>query len=196
MPFEVLDVTDVLQRASWSEDRKVTQSWFADGRARDDVHQRVLASCAGLYILYFENNGDAVHDKNKGWREGGPGKMVIVKKGASLKPGKFEGGFVRRRYQDADHLHRRRNDPFGRTFVECLKLAFVVDLTEHPHLVRDGEAALKAHLKRFIVALPPNGLAPGTDWRGDWRLLANRIALPVLREALPRILKEAVPERG
>ena len=196
MPFEVLDVTDLLKRAAWSEDRRVTESWFAGGLPSEDVLQRASASFAGLYVLYFENDGDAVHDKNRGWSRGGRGKMVIARNGASLKPGKFEGGFIRRRHQDADHLHRRRDDPFGTTFVDCLKLALFMDLTAHPQLVRPGEAALKAQLKRFIEAPPRNGLASGYNWLGDWRLLGSRIALPVLRESLPGMLKDALLTRG
>lgn len=193
MSLEVLDVTDLLRQATWSKVPTVTQAWFADRGARESTCQRVLASCAGLYVLYFENDARAVHDKNGGWRDGGLGKMVIAREGASLKPGKFEGGFVRRRHQDADHMHRRRSDAFGTTFTECLRLAFLLDLTPHPHLVRRGEATLKAHLKQFIVTAPRTGLAPGANWRGDWRLLADRIPLPDLRTSLPIILKAAVP---
>ena len=183
MCLGVREVTAELTSAAWKSDLRETEAIFANS-----ITGCLLGIRVGLYVLYFENMGKAVYDKNRSWSSGGKGKMVIAADGASLKPGKFEGGFIRRRHQDADHMHRQRGDIFGKTFRECLKLAYVLDLTARPQLVRKSEKKLRARLKPAIEECW-GGLAEDATWRGDWRLLGKRIMLADLRARLPRILE-------
>jgi hypothetical protein len=137
----------------------------------------------GVYILYFENSSaDPVFDKN------GKGKLVIPAGGASLKPGKFEGGFIARRRQDADHLHRTPGDQFGATFKQCLRLALALDLSgRSTEVTRATEQVLKEAVDAFIIG-PPRLLHAAGSRRGDWRHLTGNLPLDALRTRLWDIL--------
>jgi len=145
----------------------------------------ILGFRSGLYIQYFENKNDAdVHDKNRKFRVGGAGALVIHTQGASLKPGRFQGGFLGRRRQDADHLHRTRRDPFGATYRDCLKLCLLLDLTKEVEqlgrarppsdFMKEAEMVLKRRLDAWIKQR--DLLRPDATRHGDWRRLSRPLA--------------------
>jgi hypothetical protein len=146
----------------WSESVKDVERHFGPA---------VRNITCGLYVMYFRNHSDAsVFDKNGSFSRGGAGKLVIYGNEASLKPGKFEGGLVRRRAQDADHLHRSRTEAIGTAFRESLQFLLVLDLSSHGiGAVGIGENLLK----KDIDGILEGRLRPGSTRRGDWRHLSQ-----------------------
>lgn len=185
----ILDLTTALT------DAKV--DWTA--RPRDvssHFRPRVRRLERGLYLLYFENDGvQPVYDKNRNFSTGGTGTLVIHARGASLKPGKFEKGFIARRRQDAHHLHRGRKEQVGPTFAGCLKLALVLDLAEHRDGVaaaRQGERVLRNKLDAFIAR--EDFAHSDATRRGDWRRLNARIPVRTLELVGRRFLRATAEE--
>lgn len=153
----------------------------------------------GVYVQYFENDHRLpVHDKNRTFASGGEGALVIDAYGASLKPGKFQGGFLRRRRQDADHLHRTREDPFGHTYRTCLKFALLLDLSEEAAnavlTVRRAEGLLKQKVDRILS--DGDLLHPRATRRGDWRKLIDRGQERQLRDSMCSVLLELAQDLG
>lgn len=144
----------------------------------------------GLYVLYLHNHAaDAVYDKNGKFGRGGDGKLTVYGLGASLKPGKFENGFLRRTVQDADHLHRSRDERLGRAFRECLELALVLDLSARPiTAVREGKQMLKNEIDAYLAG-PPSLLRQGSTRSGDWRHLQEPQDVKRMKNELTCILE-------
>lgn len=81
----------------------------------------------GLYVFYLANRFDKpVRDGNIGWE-----KTVIHPAGASIKPGKFEGGFHRRlgNYQKDLHWLGEQGE-WNRIFTRCFRFALLLDLSQ------------------------------------------------------------------
>jgi hypothetical protein len=93
----------------------------------DHVSGAVSNMRDGLYVFFFINElTESIRDNNKG-RE----KTVIHASGASLKPGKFEGGVVRRLMEYQDHL--RWVDARGVqnwVFTQCFRFGLLLDLSQ------------------------------------------------------------------
>lgn len=141
----------------------------------------------GLYVQYFENDSPLpVFDKNRDFSRNGSGAHVIYEHGASLKPGKFQGGFLRRRRQDADHLHRARTDAFGSTYRSCLKFCLLLDLSRgpfgNPVAIKGAERRLKRNVDE---AIREHELAhSAATRRGDWRKLRSPTPVDPLKEMM------------
>ncbi|WP_437479013.1 hypothetical protein WME75_31910 [Sorangium sp. So ce1014] len=153
----------------------------------------------GLYVQYFENDAALpVYDKNRNFARGGEGMLLIDPHGASLKPGKFQDGFLRRRRQDADHLHRTRKDQFGHTYRECLKLALVLDLTNDRTLTRSAtkevEKLLKSKVDEWLRRR--DLLHAMSTRRGDWRRLRRLVPPDELKEPMLAIVAQTAMEVG
>lgn len=107
--------------------------------SKPDVHAQfeppVLAIKDGLYVFLFENGSTRrVRDNNS------TPKTVISANGASLKPGKFESGFITRMRNYHDHLRREgERGAVEHVFQECLRLALVLDLDRAGRLAEFGE---------------------------------------------------------
>ncbi|WP_437974429.1 hypothetical protein WMF11_38985 [Sorangium sp. So ce295] len=93
----------------------------------EQVSNRLPQMRDGLYVFFFTNDlTEVVRDNNRG-RE----KTVIHAAGASLKPGKFEGGLVRRMAEYQAHLHWV--DTLGRqnwVFTQCFRFGILLDLSQ------------------------------------------------------------------
>jgi hypothetical protein len=184
----ITDVTMTLKRAHipWQKSVREIESFF-DPWLRQTTR--------GLYIQYFENNGtQPVYDKNRGFRDGRRGALVVHAQGMSIKSGKFERGFLRRRKQDADHLHHIRAEKLGETYRSCLKFAFLLDLTDLPRFqvsgLREAERVLKRNVDRIIDV--HSALRPKATRQGDWRRLGLKI--PSLRASMRRCLEQTEQE--
>lgn len=142
---------------------------------------------AGLYVQYFENDSPLpIYDKNRDFRHGGNGALVVCGHGASLKPGKFQNGFINRRRQDADHLHRTRADEFGATYRSSLKFCLMIDLpvrsVADKTCLKQTEKLLKRNIDNIIAE---RGCAhPSANRRGDWRKLLNPEPADDLKERM------------
>jgi hypothetical protein len=90
----------------------------------------------GLYFWFFSNESDEdVWDNNRG-RE----KVIIRKRGRSVRPGKFEAGrtglrtFLRRVQEYDDHLHHLPHAaplaPHARVLRNCVVDGWLLDLSE------------------------------------------------------------------
>jgi hypothetical protein len=180
----IYDVTEQLlsARVRWEAPIGKLETYF-DAPVRNATR--------GLYIQYFENeNRLPVFDKNRNFSRGGEGRLVIHENGASLKPGKFQDGFVRRRKQDADHLHRAREETFGETYRQCLKFALLLDLSELPKVqLKSCEARLKIDVDEFIRLHA--ALHPCATRHGDWRSLRASLDIKTAMRALRTSLRNA-----
>jgi hypothetical protein len=186
------DLTDVLLNPRIKWDRSVTE-------LAQHFEPAVSAIDRGLYIQYFENRHHLhVYDKNRNFATGGSGALVINANGASLKPGKFQHGFLRRRRQDADHLHRERGEAIGDTYRHCLKFALALDLTAHRDRLgasmRHAETLLKRRIDSWVEE--QDLLHQEASRRGDWRRLQKRVPLVGLREAMHDALVATAGELG
>lgn len=189
MPAPIHDLTALLcrQEIDWNPPCRTVEERF-------DPWVRNIRR--GVYALYFRNSRvGPVFDKNGGFRRGGEGTCVLFGGGASVKPGKFLGGAVARRYQDADHLHWTRDEQKGLAFRECLQLALHLDL---PNRTDDQVERLEKFLKKKVDGFFASGhlhLRPGTTRHGDWRHLRDAPSLdeirPLLAEALEKTWEEA-----
>jgi hypothetical protein len=165
----VLDLTHELRTATW------TGEWRKDKQLFDD-DEGIHGIDRGVYVHYLVNDHEhPVHDRNGEKR--GKGKLLIHPNLGTIKFGKFEGGLIRRRSQDVLHIHRRdprsvRADkrfplaPY--TFRECVRLALVLNLTDHcVSFVRYAERVLRDRIpdliKRHSLKIQ--------DYRGDYRIL-------------------------
>ena len=147
-----------------------------------------LALEKGVYVHYLHNeHDDPVHDRN-GEKEG-KGKLLVHPRRGTVKIGKFESGLLKRRSEDAHHMHRRSPTPTGNaggaahifdpapgTFADCLRFAFVLDLSSHDgqQVVRDAEASLRRQLDEFLAEQS----VEVQDRLGDYRLLTRETAPP------------------
>ena len=104
---------------------EATESWMVFNHA---VSSQIKDVKDGLYVFFLVNNSDKpIRDGNKG-RE----KTVIHAAGASVKPGKFEGGFDRRLNNYQMHLHWLGDQgEWNRVFTSCFRFAVVLDLSSH-----------------------------------------------------------------
>lgn len=142
---------------------------------------------AGLYVQYFENDSPlSIYDKNREYRHGGNGACVVYGHGASLKPGKFQNGFINRRRQDADHLHRTRADEFGATYRSSLKFCLMIELPVRlcadKRCLKKAEKLLKSNIDKIIKER--EWAHPGANRRGDWRKLLNPEPVDDLKERM------------
>jgi hypothetical protein len=154
----IQDLSELLKGAS-----------FEGGKA--DVHARfevsVLGIKDGLYVFLFENQSDRrVRDNNT------RPKTVIGTHGASLKPGKFENGFIVRMRNYHDHL-RRENEggQVDHVFQECLRLALVLDLSTVRVGLPSSARVFEHYWNESISAfLEDETLLVGTqNGRAEWR---------------------------
>jgi hypothetical protein len=141
----------------------------------------------GLYVQYLTNKSDrAVYDRN------GKGKLIIPKRGRTIKIGKFEGGLLARRTADAIHMHRRpqtkvpphhNNEllyaPELGTYIDCLSFIVVLDMGSPPKKqVRAAEGQLRERLNQF---LRNEGISVA-NFRGDYRILSSDSERPSLTD--------------
>lgn len=132
----------------------------------------------GVYVHYLRNDHEhPVYDRNR------RGKLLILPGRTTIKFGKFEGGLIARRSEDARHFHRREftdapspaADAAGhrgslQTFPECVRLALVLDLTGHRKVrVREAEGILRAGMRTFLADLS----LEVQNHRGDYRILLD-----------------------
>jgi hypothetical protein len=165
---EVRNLTDLFRAANWTGDFRQDKFLF---------DQRIRSIDRGVYVHYLENHHDhPVHDRN-GERVG-KGTLLMQPGLGAIKFGKFEDGLIRRRSDDARHMHRRcpsltRSgvrvfDRAPHTFGDCLRLALVLDLTDYAvSIVREAERALRKHMRHFLEY---NRLSV-ENHRGDYRVL-------------------------
>jgi hypothetical protein len=113
--------TIVLHRLAHNADFKSTWSGFLA-----NANRNTLAVRDGLYLFFFANSLDeAILDNNKDRK-----KTVIHRRGASLKPGKFENGFLERLSNYQSHLHWVAADgSVDLVFARCFRRGFVLDLS-------------------------------------------------------------------
>jgi len=144
----------------------------------------------GVFVQCFRNDSPhPIHDRNGERR--GAGKLLIRPRGRTIKIGKFVGGFLGRRNEDAVHMHPRpaaAAAPFPMapgTYLDCLELILVLDLSAlADDLVTQAEDSLRADLDHFL----DSRRISVEDRRGDWRLLTQPRA--VLVSALDSWVRE------
>lgn len=123
----------------------------------------------GLYaILYMNNTKYPIRDNNTDKKTGLPGKTVILPNCFSIKHGKFEGGHLKRRKMDYDHLKIATGPSAGMNyFCEALLSDHVLDLSKNSNpQVRIKESAWNRYIKNWIKV---HGYIMGNNFQGDWR---------------------------
>ena len=124
----------------------------------------------GLYVFRFANTADEdILDSNK------KPKIVVHRRGASIKPGKFEGGLAARVENYNVHLHRpgadgRRQWALGESF----RGGFLLDLSAAeavlPRPARVFERYWNEAVNRFLAEHGLLAHAPVTQLaRAEWR---------------------------
>ena len=153
--------------------------------------ERLLTVHRGLYVQYLKNRSrNPVYDRNGEARGGGA--LLIPGRGTTIKIGKFEGGFLARRAQDAIHLHHRpaavmdppqpHNEEFVyepalATYMNCLVRIYLLDLGSPARaVVREAERELRQEMNAFLRGKD----LPVQSFRGDWRLLIGRVPADLL----------------
>jgi|GEM_PF-2759614 len=127
----------------------------------------------GLYAFIFFNDHDlAIFDKNS------KPKVVVHGAGASMKPGKFEGGFGVRMLDYSKHLHRRATAEAGSEQVlqQCFGGGFLLDLSDQAFKVPNPARVFERYWTEAVnIFLKTNQLladAPIKQLaRAEWRYL-------------------------
>ena len=150
--------------------------------AAEALAEKLLDIRLGVYVNYLCNDHSlAIHDRNG--EKVGKGKLLIRPHLSTVKFGKFEGGLLSRRSEDAHHMHRREVDSSSTakglpciypstpsTFAECLKLSLVLDLSHTTSaVVRCAERVLRRDVRRFLAVEH----VTVQDFRGDYRILTR-----------------------
>lgn len=127
----------------------------------------------GLYVFFFVNEtNEIIFDNNKN-RE----KPIIYGQGASLKPGKFENGIMKRLKNYQDHLHWPDTDGTKNwVFTQCVRHGFILDLSSCDIGLRSAARVFELYwvdsVNRFVdseklwAPAPVNQLA-----RSEWKYL-------------------------
>jgi hypothetical protein len=127
----------------------------------------------GLYCFFLTNPlNEYILDNNP------KPKTVLHRKGASLKPGKFEQGLLTRLKNYHDHLHWMPTPGAQEwMFTRCFKMGFVLDLSKHdmglPSTARVFEKYWTECVNRFLRErglLAPDPIRQLA--RAEWRYLA------------------------
>lgn len=170
------DFTDELRRAD--------RSWTRGGRRFvEQFSSEAQHTQVGLYVLVHENASDhAIYDRN------GDGRLLIQANALGVKYGKFQGGFLLRRFTDHKHLHRRLPDDTEQpdVFASVLRYALALDLSDidlgpaNPAEVFEPywNAELESRLAR------QGWLTPGQSWQSESRQIERGVAWESVRDEL------------
>jgi|GEM_PF-4181777 len=108
--------------------RNNERNWARGGRRfTEQFSSAAQETRIGLYVLVHENESEhAIRDRN------GDGRVLVEPKALGVKYGKFEHGFLSRRFTDHRHLHRRLPDDSEEAdiFASVLRYALVLDLSD------------------------------------------------------------------
>lgn len=179
------DLTEVLREASFA-------GTTSEVHARFDPSVRDIRD--GLYVFLFENRSSRrVRDNNT------RPKTVIGANGASLKPGKFENGFIVRMRNYHDHL--RREDEGGgveHVFQECLRLALVLDLSTTQVGLPSPSRVFEEYWNESISAyLEGRSLLVGTqNGRAEWRSVTPSLLTTPMTEDLRKLASDLAANIG
>lgn len=122
----------------------------------------------GLYVFVFANDSDAdIYDN------GPTPKVVVPRRGRSLRAGKFEQGLSLRLQHYNGHLHRLQPDGAQRWVLqECFRSGFLLDLAGAEEAMAAPERLFERYWAEAVNAfLDANRLLAGSSARGDWRFL-------------------------
>jgi hypothetical protein len=145
----------------------------------------------GLYVFMFVNDSDEdVYDNNA------TPKVVVPRRGRSLRAGKFEQGLTLRLQNYNAHMHRLQADGTQRWVLqECFRSGLVLDLAGADDAIPAPARVFERYWMDAVAAfLDANRLlATGTDkqpGKGDWRVLRAERWTPDIQEELRSYLAD------
>lgn len=168
--FRIHDLTASFRAIHWTG---------CPGQDKRQAPSEMRAIKRGVYVHYLRNEHEhAVHDRNGEAK--GRGKLLIHPGLSTIKFGKFEDGLVKRRSDDAKHMHRReagvawqpglRRPASPHVFAECIRLALVLDLSEYDrHVIRKAERMIRSRMLSFVTSYD----LQVCNHRGDYRILTR-----------------------
>jgi len=144
----------------------------------------------GLYAFRFSNESELdVFDNNK------KPKVVVHRRGASFKPGKFEQGFAARMNNYNAQLHRAPTDGSREwVFGKCIAAGYLLDLSELVQLVCAPARIFERYWTESVnVFLEENELLADPpvvqNGRAEWRYLQADRWTPRVNDALSEHLE-------
>lgn len=170
------DFTDELR----SNDR----SWARGGRRfLEQFSSAAQDARVGLYVLVHENVSEhAVYDRN------GDGRVLVQPSALGLKYGKFEQGFLSRRFEDHKHFHRKL--PGGSEevdiFASVLRYALVLDLSEIDLSPANVAAVFEPYWNAMLESalLAKGWVTRGQSSQSESRFIVSGVAWQALRSEL------------
>lgn len=172
----LLDLTDELRNAELSWARGGRRFFEQFSTAAQDTR-------VGLYVLIHENDSDyAVYDRN------GDGRVLIAPNSLGVKYGKFEQGFLSRRFTDHKHLHRKLPDGSEEIdiFANVLRYALVLDLSEIDLRPANPAAVFESYWNPMLesVLSAKGWITRGQSSQSESRLIERGVSWQTLRDEL------------
>jgi len=144
----------------------------------------------GLYVFVFANDSDEdVYDNNP------TPKVVVPRRGRSLRAGKFEQGLALRMQNYNAHLHRRDTNGMQRWVLqECFRSGLLLDLAGAEDPIPAPARVFERYWTDAVAAfLDANRLlSPSMEGnaRSDWRLLRGERWTPDVQAELRSYLAD------
>ncbi|WP_437895187.1 hypothetical protein [Sorangium sp. So ce124] len=170
------DLTDELRNAE--------RSWARGGRRfLEQFSSAAQQTQVGLYVLVHENASEhAIYDRN------GDGRLLINPNAIGVKYGKFQNGFLSRRFTDHKHLHRRRPDGSEEVdvFASVLRYALVLDLSEIDLGPANAAEVFEPYWNAMLesVLARKGWLTIGQSWQSESRHVEPGVAWESVRNEL------------
>ncbi len=160
------------------------RSWARGGqRFLEQFSTSAQETRVGLYVLVHSNESQyAIYDRN------GDGRIVVGANSVGVKYGKFEQGFLARRFTDHKHFHRKLEDGSEEVdiFASVLRYALVLDLSDINLAPANPAAVFESYWNAMLEsALKAKGwVASNQSAQSESRHIVSGVAWTALRSEL------------
>jgi hypothetical protein len=167
-----------------AELQSADRTWERGGRRFfAQFSQRAQETRVGLYVLIHQNQSPfAIYDRN------GEGRLLVDAHSLGVKYGKFEHGFLSRRFEDHKHLHRKLDDESEESdiFASVLRYALVLDLSDIRLQPASPAAVFEPYWNAMLEAvLLRNGwVVPEQSARSESRRIGPGVTWQAVRDEL------------
>ncbi|MCE2869773.1 MAG: hypothetical protein LW730_08395 [Xanthomonadaceae bacterium] len=157
------------------------QDTTAASRFSEQIAQELGGINQGLYLFLFENSHENhIFDSNT------KPKIVVPKKSAAIKPGKFENTFRNRFYgYEKDMKFNISNEIAGEAFLQSFCHGYVLDLPKSTSSLSTARIFERYWIEEIFHFLENEGaLSLIQNKRAEWRMINYGTFTPMFNEKI------------